>query len=72
MQAFRSECVRERIVRDPASAPFLQRKHYQLLRSGHASKAPWKAQGEEEEVCVPTALRKRMRELREEGGEPAE
>ena len=36
MQAFRAECVRERIIRDPASAHLLQRKHHRLLKAGGA------------------------------------
>ena len=39
MQAFRAECVRERILRDPKSAPYLQRKHHLLLSKGRSSTA---------------------------------
>ena len=70
MQAFRAEAVRQRILRDPASAPFLQRKHFKLLKRGRASKAA--AKGERpDERNIAGAYVKRLRELREEGGEPA-
>ena len=71
MQAFRLECVRERILRDPASAPFLQRKHRKLLDKGRASKAPVKG-GAPDERNIAKAYVRRMRELQEEGGKPCE
>ena len=70
MQAFRSECVRERILRDPASALYLQRKHFHLLKHGRASKAPVKPERPDDR-CIADAYVKRVRELQEEGGEPA-
>ena len=36
MQAFRNEGVRERLLRDEASIPFLQRRHYAVASTGHA------------------------------------
>ena len=70
MQAMRSECVRERILRDPDSAPFLQRKHFRLLSQGRVSKAPVKEERPDERNIAVSYV-KRLRELREEGGEPA-
>ena len=70
MQAFRSECVRERILRDPGSASYLQRKHCRLLSKGRASKAPIKREREKAEQAISEAYKRRVRELREEGGEP--
>ena len=70
MQAFRAECVRERIIRDPRSAEYLQRKHCRLLSQGRASKAPAKREREKEEQAISEAYKRRVRELREEGGEP--
>ena len=69
MQAFRAECVRERILRDPDSAKYLQRKHVKLLKKGRVSKA---AASEEKPDThdIPAAYAKRVRELREEGGQP--
>ena len=72
MQAFRAECVKERIIRDPKSAPFLQRKHYHLLKRGRVSKGKVKGGGDEKELEICEAYKKRLRELREEGGEPRE
>ena len=69
MQAFRAECVRERIVRHPGSAHLLQRKHFRVLKHGRASKAP---EEREEERSISDAYKRRLRELREEGGEPPE
>ena len=71
MQAFRAECVRERIVRDPGSAHLLQRKHFRVLNHGRASKAPIKEEREERR-CISDAYKRRVQELREEGGEPPE
>ena len=69
MQAFRAECVRERILRDPESAKFLQRKHHRLLNTGRASKA--RTTGEQpDERKIAGAYVKRLRELQEEGGAP--
>jgi len=68
MQAFRAECVRERIIRDPASAHLLQRKHHRLLKGGRASKAPVKEEIPDER-CIADAYVRRLRELQEEGGE---
>ena len=56
MQAFRAECVRERILRDPSSAHLLQRKHYRVLKHGRASKAPVKEEGEEGR-CISDAYK---------------
>ena len=71
MQAFRSECVRERIIRDPASEKYLQRKHFRLLTAGRSSKAVKRAREEAEAgIDIPAAVAKRVRGLREEGGEP--
>ena len=69
MQAFRAECVRMRIVRDPGSAHLLQRKHFRLLTTGRASKAPTK-QDKPEGREISEAYKARVREAREEGGEP--
>ena len=69
MQAFRAECVRDRILRDPKSAPFLQRKHYRLLSEGRVSKVRPK-QARPDERRIADALARRVRELQEEGGSP--
>ena len=69
MQAFRAECVRERILRDPESARYLQRKHVNLLRKGRVSSAPVKEEKPDTHE-LSRAYAKRVRELREEGGEP--
>ena len=68
IQAFRAECVTERILRDPGSAHLLQRKHHRLLKHGRASKAPVK-EGRENTGSISDAYKRRVRELREEGGE---
>ena len=68
MQAFRAECVRERILRDPSSAKFLQRKHVRLLKMGRVSKAPVKPERPDTHE-LSAAYFRRVRELREEGGE---
>ena len=72
MQAFMSEAVRERILRDPGSAHLLQRKHVRLVRHGRASRAPVKEEGAAalEGGALSAAYKERVRELREEGGEP--
>ena len=71
MQAFKAECVRERILRDPKSAPWLQRHHHRLLNSGRVSKAWAKEKGPEREGSeISEAYVKRLRIAREEGGEP--
>jgi len=69
MQAFRSDCVRERILRDPSSTKFLQRKHVKLLNVGRASKAPVREERDDERGIM-AAYQRRIAELREEGGEP--
>ena len=69
MQAFRAECVRERILRDPSSAKFLQRKHVRLLKMGRVSKAPVKPERPDTHELSAPAYFRRVRELREEGGE---
>ena len=69
MQAFKAECVRERIVRDPGSAHLLQRKHHRLLKGGRASKAPTKEEKPEGRE-ISEAYKARVREARAEGGEP--
>ena len=69
MQAFKAECVRERIIRDPGSAHLLQRKHFRLLKGGRASKAPIK-EDKPEGREISEAYKARMREARAEGGEP--
>ena len=71
LQAFRAECVSERVTRDPRYADLLQRKHHRLLDKGRVSKAPVKAEGKETSSIGP-AYKRRVRELREEGGEPPE
>ena len=71
IQAFRSEAVTERILRDPGSAHLLQRKHHRLLKGGRASKAPVKEEAGEK-GSIADAYKRRARELREEGGEPPE
>ena len=38
MQVFRDEAVRERLLRDEASEPYLQRKHYVVSEHGFATK----------------------------------
>ena len=65
MQAFRAECVRERILRDPGSKHLLQRKHHRLLNKGRVSAVP---ASEEKPASreVSYAYARRMRELREE------
>ena len=37
MQVWRDQAVRERLLRDEASEPYLQRKHYVLAHTGFAS-----------------------------------
>ena len=69
MQAFRSECVRERIVRDPGSKHLLQRQHHRLLNQGRVSKAPAKQERPDAREISAAYLR-RVRALRAEGGEP--
>ena len=71
MQAFRAECVTERILRDEGSAHLLLRKHHKLLQKGRVSKAPVKEEGAEKR-SIADAYKRRARELREEGGEPPE
>jgi hypothetical protein len=72
MQAFRAECVRERILREPASATYLQRKHARLLLRGRASAAQQReAEGAAHARSVEAAYRARLSELQREGGEPA-
>ena len=39
MQVWRSMVVRDRLLADDASAPFLQRQHYQLKDTGYARAA---------------------------------
>ena len=70
MQAFRTECVCNRIVRDPGSAKYLLRKHHRLLGKGRASGAPVKEERPDERNIAEAYVR-RVRELRNEGGEPA-
>ena len=70
MQAFRAECVREKIVRDPASAHLLQRKHWRLLRGGRVSRAPAHTEGAPDARSISDAYKARLRELQAEGGEP--
>ena len=38
MQVYRDQAVRERLLRDEASAPYLQRKHYVVASKGFATK----------------------------------
>ena len=64
----RRALIRERILRDPESAPYLLRKHHSLMSKGRASKAPMKK--EDKEHSILEAYKRRVRELREEGGEP--
>ena len=71
MQAFRSECVRERILRDPESAIFLQRKHHRLIGKGRVSTVRGEKRDDAASSSIHDAYKKRVRELREEGGEPA-
>ena len=48
-----------------------QRKHFQLLTTGRSSKAVKRAREEAEAgIDIPAAVAKRVRGLREEGGEP--
>ena len=70
MQAFRAECVRVRILRDPDSRMYLQRRHHRLLARGRVSKAPVKPEMPEERA-ISDAYKQRVRTAREEGGEPA-
>ena len=71
MQAFKAECVRERIIRDPKSEPWLQRQHHRLLDKGRVSKAWAKEAGPAREGSeISEAYAKRLRVEREEGGEP--
>lgn len=37
MQTFRDQAVRERVMRDEESLPFLLRHHYKLARSGFST-----------------------------------
>ena len=57
----------ERILRDPGSAHLLQRKHHRLLEHGRASKALVKEE-RENTGSISDAYKRRVRELREEGG----
>ena len=69
MQAFRAECVRERILRDPGSAHLLQRKHCKLINMGRVS-TPRAKEETPDTREITAAYAKRVRELRDEGGEP--
>ena len=70
--SFRAECVREKILRDPKSAEYLQRKHVRLLQHGRSSKARAASSGAHSAHGVSRAYAARVRELQREGGEPRE
>ena len=68
IQAFRAECVRVRILRDPGSAHLLQCKHHRLLSQGRVSKAWVKPEQTEERAICDAYRQSSVRELREERG----
>ena len=52
MQVFRDSAVRERLLRDEDSAPYLQRKHFTVATTGFAMVAHKAVEEREAPPCV--------------------
>jgi hypothetical protein len=64
--------VREMLLRDAASERYLQRKHVRVASTGFALAAVARGECSPEGKPKPASVYEKMREGREEGGEPPE
>ena len=70
MQAYRDMSVREKLLRDAESLPYLQRRHFVTRATGYTTEAA-AAGGSRCMECTPS-IYKKMAEGAAEGGEPTE
>ena len=70
MQVFRHVSVREVLLRDAASERYLQRRHVRTASTGFATAASECVECDAEDDALPSSIYQKMKEGREEGGEP--